>query len=175
MRACRLKLPGGEISVPVHKFVKGIKDDWERIIAWRTMLSSHTRKILRTNTILQYLWKIPLLELRQKLLTKHEHLMHLHTDYLLASFSKTDLLEYYAKHNIQLPSDLSEDNLRSMLATHERTRTIMVWHDHSEILGHDYVLVMEYDTAVFKSESDVNQKTAQSIPDLQAYIEEPEN
>ena len=66
--------------------------------------------------------------------------MHLHTDDQLASFSKTELLEYYAEHNIQLPSDLSEDNLRSTLATHERTRT-MIWHDHSEILGHDYMLV----------------------------------
>jgi hypothetical protein len=76
-----------------------------------------------------------------KLLTEHEHLMHLHTDDQLASFSTTELVEYYAKHNIQLPSDLSDDNLGSMLATHERTRTIMVWHDHSEILGHDSVLV----------------------------------
>ena len=32
MRACRLKLPGGEISVPVHKSVKCIKDDWESMI-----------------------------------------------------------------------------------------------------------------------------------------------
>ena len=64
-----------------------------------------------------------------------------------------------------------------MLATHERIRTIMVWHDHSEILGHDYVLVtvkIIYDPAVFKSVSDIDQTTAQSIPDLQAYIEEPE-
>ena len=53
----------------------------------------------------------------------------------------------------------------------------MVRHDRSEILGHDYVLVtvkVVYDPAVFKSESDVDQRTAQSIPDLQAYIEEPE-
>ena len=103
--------------------------------------------------------------------------MHLHTDDQLASFSKTELLEYYAKHNIQLPSNLSEDNLRLTLATHERTRIIMVWHDHSEILGHDYVLVtvkIIYDPAVFKSVSDIYQTTAQSIPDLQAYTEEPE-
>ena len=81
------------------------------------------------------------------------------------------------KKNIQLPSDLSEDNLRSTLATYERTRTIMAWHDHSEILGHDYALVtvkVVYDPAVFKSESDIDQRTAQSTPDLQAYIEEPE-
>ena len=53
----------------------------------------------------------------------------------------------------------------------------MVWHDHSEILGHDYVLAtvkVVYDPAIFKSESDVNQRTAQSIPDLQAYTEESE-
>ena len=31
-----------------------------------------------------------------------------------------------------------------------------------------------YDPAVFKSVSDVDQRTEQSIPDLQAYIQEPE-
>ena len=67
--------------------------------------------------------------------------------------------------------------MRQTLATYERTRTIKLWHYHSEILGHDYMLVavkVVYDPAVFKSESDVDQRTAHSIPDLQAYIDEPE-
>ena len=36
------------------------------------------------------------------------------------------------------------------------------------------MLVTVYDPAIFKSISDNDQRTAQSIPDLQAYIEEPE-
>ena len=33
MRAKKLKMPGGEISVPCHKTEQSIKDDWDKMIA----------------------------------------------------------------------------------------------------------------------------------------------
>ena len=32
LRACKLRMPGGQISVPVHRTLEGIKKDWKEII-----------------------------------------------------------------------------------------------------------------------------------------------
>ena len=81
MRARHLKLPGGEISVPVHKSVRGIKDDWEGMInngelslgepCFPHTLTRYSIKEgqIQHSNISIYGRKIPLLELRQKLLT----------------------------------------------------------------------------------------------------------
>lgn len=85
--------------------------------------------------------KIPLLELREKLLEKHLPFMYLHTDEQLLALNKSELMEVYTKRKLRLPSELSEEALRERLKEYERTRTIGLWHDHSSILGHGYVLV----------------------------------
>ena len=101
--------------------------------------------------------------------------MRLHTDEQLLALTKSDLLDYYQKMKLKLPSDLSEDVLSETLKKYERTRTIGIWHDHSEILGHGYVLVtmkVYYDTAVFKTMDEIGAN--HQVGNIQAYVEEPE-
>ena len=57
----------------------------------------------------------------------------------------------------------------------ERTRTLGMWHDHSTILGHGYVLItvrVMYDQAVFKVESELQEP--EPFGSIQSFIEEPE-
>ena len=71
---------------------------------------------------------------------------------------------------MELPSDPSEDNLKSRLKECKRTPTFGIWHDNSEILGCGYILVSVkdfYDHAVFKSDVEIDQQHR-----VQAFIEE---
>jgi len=65
-------------------------------------------ELKRTETTV-YSRKIPLLELREKLLRKHETYMYLHTGNQLSGMTKAELLELYRQLKMQLLSDLSED------------------------------------------------------------------
>ena len=70
---------------------------------------------------------------------------------------------------------VTEDSLRKKLSQLERTRTLGMWHDHSTILGHGYVLItvrVMYDRAVFKVESELQEH--ESFYNIQSFIEEPE-
>ena len=70
---------------------------------------------------------------------------------------------------------VTEDSLRKKLSQLERTRTLGMWHDHSTILGHGYVLItvrVMYDRAVFKVESELQEN--KSFYNIQSFIEEPE-
>ena len=187
IRARKLRMPGGEVSVPTHRTEKGVKDDWQKMIESGEFTlgepcyphkliryTVHNGELKQTETTV-YGRKIPLLELRQKLLEKHLPLMYLHTDEQLLALNKSELMDVYAKRKLRLPSEISEDALREKLKEYERTRTIGMWHDHSSILGHGYVLVtmkIFYDPAVFKEDEEV--KTLTRVKNVQAYVEEPE-
>ena len=82
-------------------------------------------------------------------------------------YKKTELLDAFSSRNIELPQDLSEDNLRTKLKEFERTRTLGIWHDHSSILGKGYIpltVKIFFDSAVFKQNTDKR--------DTQAFVEE---
>lgn len=184
LRARKLKMPGGGISVPVHRTIQGVKEDWKQMIASgeltlgepchpQTITKYKVRdgELERTETTV-YGRKIPLIEVRKKLLKKHESIMHLHTDEEIYALQKEEMLKMYRQRNIGLPNTLSEV-LRNTLKKYERTRTVALWHDHSTILGRGYILLtakIMYDPALFKS----NQETTLLVKDIQAYVEEPE-
>ena len=187
MRACKLKMPGGEVSVPTHSTVQQIKENYSEMIANGTLTLGepcHPHVLVRYTTsggtltqkeVTAYGRKIPLTIIREKWIEKHEELMHLHTDKEIKKMNKSELLEFFKNHNIELPDSPTEENLRDDLAQKERTRTLGMWHDHSTILGHGYVLItvkVFYDTAVFKTESEL--QGYQSFKNLQSFIEEPE-
>ena len=80
MRARKLRMPGGEVSVPTHKTVEHIKEDWQKMIESGELTLGepcypHTIKKYRvkdgeiqaTETVV-YGRKIPLLQIRKKLL-----------------------------------------------------------------------------------------------------------
>ena len=58
---------------------------------------------------------ICVLEIREKLLCKHESIMHLQNDAKIAGLTKNCLLELDKQRNIHPPDDLSEENVRDTL------------------------------------------------------------
>ena len=109
IRARKLRMPGGEISVPTHRTVEGIKEDWTKMIqsgeltlgepCYPHTITRYSIKDgeLKQHEITVYGRKIPLLDLRKKLLLRHEPFMRLHTDEQLLALTKLDLTEYYKK------------------------------------------------------------------------------
>ena len=181
IRARKLRMPGGDISVPTHSTVEQIKDSCGQMIADGTLTLGepcHPHLMVRYTTSggaltrreeMTYGRKIPLIIIRKKWLEKHEKLMHLHTDEEIERMDKNELLQFFHNHNIQLPDTLIEENLRETLSQKERTRTLGMWHDHSTILGHGYVLIT---VRVFKTESEL--QGPETFHNLQSFIEEPQ-
>ena len=123
LRARKLRMPGGDVSVPVHQTAERIKNDWDEIIKNGTLslgepcypqtLINYTLKQgkLQRSEITVYGRKIQALELRQRLIQKHEQLMHLHSDQEINCMNKTELLFRLNKAHVRLPTELSEDEL----------------------------------------------------------------
>ena len=174
-------MPGKYISVPSHLTPAKIKEDWTKMITTGELTlgeQCHPCTIIKYNTSngtvtksesTVYGRKIPLTDIRQKLIRRHEKYMHLHTDREILEMSAIQLTEDLPPH------DTSLQNLREKLKKSERTRTIAIWHDHATILGHGYVLVTAkilYDTAVFKPDAKI--PTTSQVKNIQAFVEEPE-
>ena len=95
-----------------------------------------------------YTNKVPLMDIRRRLLEKHEKLGLLRQE--------------YSEHD-----DLSHPTA---------TRYLKIWHDHSSIAGHGHFLVsvsVIYDSALFLSQEEADLKLERSI-DVQSTIETPE-
>jgi hypothetical protein len=126
--------------------------------------------VVQKKTIVVYGRKIPLSEIRAKLLQKQEKYMHLLSDEVIDSMEVHDLESYI--HGVKL------DDLQSQLKSLQRTRHLALWHDHSTILGEGYILItvhVLYDSAVFLTSSEYRGKTGEDNQlSLQQLIEEPE-
>jgi len=105
-------MPGGEVSVPTHQTIEQVKEEWQQM-ANDGQLSLGEYNIqggeLKHTETTVYSRKIPLLELREKLLRKHKSYMYLHIDNQLSGMTKAELMELYRQLKMQLLSDLSED------------------------------------------------------------------
>lgn len=67
---------------------------------------------------------------------------------------------------------MSKDNLIAELSQHKFLHTIGIWHDHSTIPGHEYIVVTVkafYNSAVYKHDSEL--KDHQSFCNFQSHIE----
>ena len=176
-RVSRKKLSGGEISYPVPPAHAVVKNNWDDMIK-NGVLSlgiqcvpySITRVSVYNGNLVQndvsiHGRKIPLLELRKRLLDRHEKWMRLPTDEDLQAMSHNDIMKLSKEIGITCMSIDDNDELRSKIKQVTRQRYLAFWHDHATILGHGYVLVtvsVMYDRSVFTANA------------CQSFIEEPE-
>ena len=75
--------------------------------------------------------KIPLHSLRRRLLSKQEKLMRLQTNSEIDALSPQDIESNLSKLGVRI-SDQHYEQYKEL----QRTRTLVLWHDHSSILGH---------------------------------------
>ena len=185
MRAKKLKMPGGEISVPCHKTVNMIKLDWEDMIesgeltlgepcapCTITKYAVVDGKIQKSECEVHGR-KIPLIYIRKKLLQKHETYMRLHTDEELENMSGAEITRILNLAQVVIDDDADSQQLRELLQKLERTRTLAIWHDHSTLLGKGYVMITAkiiYDKAVFKTRSELGAH----VDSVQTITEQPQ-
>ena len=128
----------GGLSVPTHRTVEGVKEDWKQMITSGELTLGepcHPQTIakykvkngeLERSETTVYGRKIPLTEVREKLLRKHEKVMYLHTDNEFEALQKEQMLEMYKQRNIELPNELSEGVLRNTMREQEQLQCGMI-------------------------------------------------
>lgn len=186
MRAKKLKMPGGEISVPCHKTASMIKSDWADMIRSGELTLGEpcapytlTRyrvvdgRVEKSECVV-YGRKVPLVYIRKKLLQKHEGYMRLHTNLELQNMSKSELTHILNIASVVFDANAEDQELRDLSCKLERTRMLAIWHDHSTLLGKGYVMITVknlYDKAVFKTTSKLE---GLHIDNVQAIVEQPQ-
>ena len=122
--------------------------------------------------------KIPLLEIREKLLKKHQEMKLFrdqadeHFDALSAEEIKTRLKELH--HTFS--ADNSTEELREELKVISRQRHFKMWHDHSIVSGHGHFLVLVasiFDPAFYYTIDEV-QTLYEADIDVPSVVENPE-
>lgn len=140
-RLAKKKFSGGKISIPVPPTVQAVKNNWKEMIASGKLLlgipcSPYTVTRYKTekgNLVAKdtniYGRKIQMRELRMKLLQKHEQYMHIFTDTMINDMEPEELRHKVMKFRSNLQEGTPIEDLREMLRTIQRTRTLVLWHD----------------------------------------------
>ena len=119
--------------------------------------------------------KISLVEIRKSLLKRHEKYMCLQSDEEIDSMS-SDGVKETLKNLGELKQDITDHH--SVLKELQRSRKLVLWHDHSTILKAGYILMpihTLYDLAVYMTTEEYEQKTGkQCKKSIQEIVEEPE-
>ena len=188
-RRSKKRLPGGQVSFPMYSPVKKVKervikkiDSGEIKIGREVVQTTYSRYIAQQGQLTQekvevYARKIPLLEIREKLLQKHEQLSIIRNDpdtyfaTLPEEAVKARLVELHETYD----SSLGVEDLREKLKILSRHRLLKVWHDHSDIAGHPHLLVLVaavYDPGFYFTPHEMQQKGADI--DVPTVVEEPQ-
>ena len=144
-RKCRL--PGGEVSGPTLPPKQVIVEDKKQLIAsgelsigepcapYKLMKSTITSAgDIQMKSVEICGRKIPLVDLRYRLLKKQEVYMHLSTDTDIQNMNTQQISNFFARIHQNVSNDANFEQLQSEIATLQRNRTLAVWHDHSTIL-----------------------------------------
>lgn len=121
--------------------------------------------------------KIPLLDIREKLLKRHEQLgiMRSDPDDYFATLPEEAVKARLTELHETIDPNLGVEDLRQQLKIVSRHRFIKVGHDHSEIAGHSHLLVLVaavYDPAFYFTPQEMKQKGADI--DVPTTVEEPQ-
>lgn len=181
-RHAKAKLPGQEISMPSMLTTAAIRESISSMIEDGALVLGEpcspftlektkvVNGIVVRNTVIFYGRKIPLSQIRRKLILKHEKYMRLLTDIEIDAMTRDELQSLVGN------SETNLINLQSKLKSLQRTRHLALWHDHSSILGAGYILMtvhVLYESAVFLTEDEYKTKFNESHH-IQQLVEEPE-
>ena len=187
MRVHKRKLPGGEISVPSTPTIKKVKEAWANMITTGrytlgepcapyslTRYRVQSGKLEKTNVTI-YGRKISLNDIRKKLLQQEKY-MRLYTNDTITNMTKEEVLQIFSSIHANVNPTLPLEQLQDTMKQYQRTRALIIWHDHATVLGRGYILItihVLYDDTVFFTPAEV-QSAKLSFCTLQHCIEEPE-
>ena len=130
---------------------------------------------LQANTVNICARRIPLQHIREKLLEKHEKMGILrdNSDEYFANLTQEEIVSRLNELNI---SYNTSDDLKQKLKDVCRTRYMKIWHDHSSIAAHGYLLVLVsfiYDPAFYYTSQEMKDLKDINL-DVPATVEKPE-
>ena len=185
-RAKKLKMPGNEISMPCTSTTQMVKEKWAADIEdgtysigidcapkEMTVVTCRDGEVVEQPVTI-YSRKVPMNEIRQRLLKNQEKYMRLQTDEQVDALSKDEAIKFLKQNQEHQFADMEITELRAKVKALQRNRHLVMWHDHGTILGQGYIFItvkVIYDTSVFfrKDEYSLN-----STLNLQGTIEKPE-
>ena len=89
------------------------------------------------------------------MLAHHEKYMRLLSDADIRQLTEDDIITQLRKHEINIEANTDLAWLQNVLSQTQRTRHLVLWHDHATVLGSGYILVtvhVLYDEAVYLSD-----------------------
>ena len=186
----RFTVPGAtRISIPIEETNECLNKKLKESIANGTYLIGNLivpqkfeKTVLRNNKIIVEEVeirgrKIPMAEIRKKMLKNHREYMRLRSNAEFSEFTREKITEELKQLN-ELPNNF-ENNLKETLIekrkTLERTRHLMFWHDGSTLACHSHILMTFntiYDPAVHLTDEEYFNKYGLNI-NIQSEVEKP--
>ena len=178
---------GGEITIPVpranHEIKELLKVKVKNVLGELIVPRKYKKLVLQEDGTLKTEYftvsgrKIPLSEIRKRLLKKHQEIG------LLRDYDNTHYENLNGEEINRRLQELGENkvvdkdvtSLRQKLAEIELTRHLMVWHDNSSILNHGHHLVMVapiFDPAFYFTSSEM-EAAGKGKVDVSTIVETP--
>ncbi len=180
-RPSKKRLPGCDVSVPSNPSLKSIENEINSMISsGRFTLGdecapykvtkftpSNGRMIARD--VLVYGRKVPLEQIRKRLLKKQEQYMRIANDTTACNLV----------HPLHTETSVcsADNSLQAPTHSYQQSRSLAMWHDHATILGSGFVLITVhtlYDDAVFLTNEEYKEVSGKDGVDVQAEVEQPE-
>lgn len=185
-RPSKLKLPGGEVSFPVHCAVaevkKSLKGDIERgeICLGKEIVPNQYTSFtyngdmmtITENTTLQGRM-ISITDVRKILLRKQYEIGILRC-VEMQEMDNEQLLRELAIAHATVPHTHTRENILSAVRKNQTTRFLKMWHDHGKIAGHGHFLVLVssiFDPAFYFTTEEMAQRGV--TIDVPSVVEEP--
>ena len=168
VRRAKLRLPGGEITYPMHITITSQKSALlQKIeegdiligeliapITFTKYVVNKTTKAITETEVTIHGRQISLSEIRSKLLREHEELgVTRYSDQSHnAMLSGVDLNKSFYARRIEFDSSASLATKQELLQTCTQSRYLKVWHDHRPIAGRGHIMVLiscMYDPAFY--------------------------
>jgi len=119
--------------------------------------------------------KIPLDEIRKVTLERSKDFVRQHPDEFYDEMSRLDVVSRLTQLN-EFDDTEGLTKMRNKLKALERTRHMIIWHDHSTVANHGHLLFMVsilYDPAFHLTSEEYKFKTGKLV-DIQEEVESPQ-
>ena len=185
MRPKMRKLPGGEVSIPSNPSIGAIETEirsmissgrftlGEECVPYTLTKYSMVSGVMTPHELQVQGRKVPLTEIRQRLLHRQLKYMRLTPESTIATMTRPELTK---RLNMKFDGK-SEEELRELLCQAQKSRSLCMWHDHATILKMGFVMVtvhIMYDPVVFYTEDEYQELHPGADVNIQAEVEQPE-
>ena len=188
-RSSKRRLPGSEVSIPCNPPLSSIQAEISsKISSGRFVLGEECAPYtitkykpvngkLSPHDTTVHARKVPLKQIRERLLKKHLKYMRLTPSSTINAMTRPQLTEKLQSLTYVNCETMSWEELSQLLASCKRTRSLCVWHDHATMLKMGFIMItvhIMYDPMVFYTDTEYQEKHPGDNIHIQSEVEQPE-